>query len=408
MAERIIIANGTLVTPQEVVQHGTLVIEGGRIAEVSERRVPRSDPGVIDAGGKLVVPGFIDLHVQGCCGHDVWEADPSAVRAMAESLVRFGTTAFLATTEYNPPGIAAIRSAMADGCPGAQPLGLHIEGPFVSPRRLGAIPESYCWRPSVSALEGILQTTGPDLRLMVVAPEVEWGVEIVRELAAAGVRVAIGHSDATQEQAAAGIEAGISHATHLFNAMRGIGSADIGVAGTVLTHDEVTAELVADCIHVHPAMLALAVKLKGPHGIALISDAIRATGLPDGVYRHRENDEELHVHDGAVRLRDGTIAGSTLTLNRAICNMVRRADVPLREAVTMATHTPARILDLAESKGALQAGMDGDIAILDNAFEVWMTLVRGRIVHAEGATGCSSLSEAGPRTGPKGQGPTRA
>jgi N-acetylglucosamine-6-phosphate deacetylase len=218
---------------------------------------------------------------------------------------------------------------------------------------------------------------------MVVAPEVEGALPIIRRLTEEGVRVAIGHSAATHEEALAGLEAGISHATHLFNAMRGIASTDIGVAGTVLTSDQVTAELVADCVHVHPAMLALAVRLKGPDGIALISDAIRAAGLPDGVYRHRESDEELHVRDGAVRLRDGTLAGSTLTLNRAIRNMVDRAEVPLLDAVTMATRTPARVAGVAESKGALEAGMDADVAILDSEFEVWMTLVGGRRFESE-------------------------
>ncbi len=383
MADQVIITGGDLVTPGEVIDGGSLVIEDERITEIRRQRTSTSDPGVIDATGKLVVPGFIDLHVQGHCGHDVWEGNVAALSAMSEGLARFGTTSFLATTEYNPPAIASIREGIAAGLPGAQPLGLHIEGPFVSPKSLGAIPEAFCRPPSPSALEEVLETTGTDLRLMVVAPEVERALPVVRRLTEDGVRVAIGHSAATHEQALAGIEAGISHATHLFNAMRGIASADIGVAGTVLTSDEVTAELVADCVHVHPAMLALAVKLKGPDGIALISDAIRAAGLPDGVYRHRESDEELHVRDGAVRLGDGTLAGSTLPLNRAVRNMVERAGVPLLDAITMATRTPARVAGVAESKGALTVGMDADVAILDSEFEVWLTLIGGKRFQSE-------------------------
>lgn len=387
---RTVIRGGRLLTPAGIVDDGAVVIDGGRILFAGPASAWRgNDAGavLVDARGGWIVPGFIDLHVHGGGGGDTMDATFDALCAVARCHAQYGTTAFLATTVTAPHDrllevAAAVREAVGRWTGGAQVLGLHLEGPYVSPKRAGAQNTAHMRPPAPEELEELFAAAGGTWRLVTLAPELPGAVDAIRWLAERGVVVSIGHSDATYEEAAAGIAAGARHATHLFNAMRVLHHREPGVVGAALAHAEVTVELIADGEHVHPAALALAVACKGPQRTALVTDCMRARGLPDGVYKL--GDLDVLVQGGKARLAASpdTIAGSLLTMGEAVRFLVRTVGVPLPEAVTMASATPARIIGVADRKGSLEPGKDGDVVVLDDDLRVQATVVAGRIVYS--------------------------
>jgi N-acetylglucosamine-6-phosphate deacetylase len=379
-----LITNGRLVTPDETIEGGSLLIEGGKVARVirpDDAVAPEvgrtSEQDTIDAGGRLVMPGFIDLHLQGTGGVDVWEGTYDAVDALSRNVVAYGVTAFLGTTHYRPRAIRAICDAVSRGTCGAQILGLYMEGPFISPERRGAISRRYCLPPSLAELDRFLGDVGPALKAMTLAPEIV-PPEMIRRLTEVGVVPAVGHSDARYSEVRRGADAGIRHATHLFNAMRGLRSDEPGTVGACLLDGRISVEVIADGIHIHPAVLRLVRRVKPPEKVCLVTDAIRAAGMPEGLYPSDSGGRAVIVKDGAVRLEDGTLAGSTLTMSRAVRNMMRLAGATCNEAVRMASTNPAAVLGLSGRKGKLQEGMDADIVVADDDLQVFATFVAGR------------------------------
>lgn len=377
----------TILTPTERIEDGCVLVRDARIEAVG----PRSSVSVpaearwTDAG-ELLAPGFIDVHVHGAGGHDVMEGSPEALREIGQVLARHGTTAYVPTTvtasvEETLPALermsAAIRQARQESAwPGAEPLGIHLEGPFISRRQRGAHPERFIQESSVELLERMLAAARGEARILTVAAEIE-GVEALLRLAGEhGVVVALGHSDATYEQTTHAIELGARHGVHLFNAMRAFHHREPGIVGAILTDARVTAELIADGVHVEPAALRLVVAAKGPDGVILVSDATSATGMPEGSYQL--GPMRVTVREGACRNEEGKLAGSVLTLDRALRTMVKLG-FELSQVVRMLTLNPARLLGLAGRKGVIAPGADADLVFLGLALEVRGTVIGGRL-----------------------------
>ena len=357
---------------------------------VRDRRIERvaaSPPAVRDAervqlGGALLTPGFIDLHVHGGGGAAFTGGDEDACLAAAAFHAGHGTTGLLGTTIAAAPG--ALRGAVAaiGAAARREPivLGCHLEGPFVSRKRPGAMDPDAMRAPDAVEADSLLAAGAGAVRMLSLAPELPGAVELTRSLTRRGVVVALGHSDATLAQAQAAIAAGARHAIHAFNAMRPLHHREPGILGAVLDAPEVTCELIADGFHVDPVAMRLVLAAKGRERVALVTDAMEAAGMPDGGYRLGERPVE--VRGGRATLPEGgSLAGSTLTMDRAVANCVRLVRAPLATAVGLATTVPARVLGLADRKGLIEPGYDADLAILDAALAVTGTLVGGRWRH---------------------------
>jgi N-acetylglucosamine-6-phosphate deacetylase len=368
-----------VVTP-DGVREADVVVRGGRIVAVEPPCALGEDAEVVDVGGRWVLPGFVDLHVHGGGGAQCNTADADEVRRVARFHARHGTTSLLATTVAAPvdrllaalQAIGAAAAAPADGC--AEVLGAHLEGPFLSPRWPGAMDARHFAAPDLALADRLL--AGGVARMLSLAPELAGAPELVRAAAAAGVVVSMGHTGATYAEACAAVAAGARAATHVFNAMRLFHHREPGVLGAALDLEAVTCEVICDGVHVDPAAVRLLVRSKGPARTALVTDAIEATGLPDGDYRLGER--PISVADGRATLPGtDTIAGSTLTMGCAVRNAVELCGLGVAEAARMASTTPSELLGICDRKGVLAAGRDADIAILDPDLSVAGVLVGG-------------------------------
>jgi len=333
----------------------------------------------LDLGRRWLVPGYIDTHVHGGAGAQCNSSDASEIAAVARFHAAHGTTGLLATLVPAPvsdlaaavESVARCRSPRGDG---AAVLGVHLEGPVLNPLRAGALDPGACVPADqgVMVLERLLAAGG--VRMVTLSPELAGALRLVEALVARRVIVSLGHSDATYAQARAAVAAGARSATHLFNAMRPFHHREPGVLGAALDLPDVNCELICDGIHVDPAALRLAVSAKGPSGVRLITDATAAAGLEDGEYRLGA--ATFSVASG------GALAGSALTMDEAVRNAVRFLDLPVEQAVGLASANPARLLGLDARKGALAAGFDADIAVLDDDLRAVATMVGGRWVHS--------------------------
>jgi len=374
-------------TPQREICDGVVIVEGNRINAVgarSEVEVP-ADAKRVEAPGITLVPGFVDVHVHGAGGHDVMEATLAALDAVATTLARGGTTSFLATTVTAAPDalcqsaadIAKYISAQSPNSASAKQraeiLGIHFEGPFISPARRGVHPVEWIVAPSLALFARMLEAAAGTARILTLAPEMPGGLDLIDAARKAGVVAALGHTDATYGQAMDAIAHGTRHAAHVFNAMRPFSHRDTGVLGAVLTSSLVTAELIADGVHVDEAAMKLLLNAK-PGGVILVSDGTAAIGMPDGKYRLGNFD--VQVTGGVVRNSEGKLAGSALTLDRALRNIVALG-VPLDEAVRMLTLYPARLLGLESRKGIIAAGVDADLVFLDSQLQISRVVTRG-------------------------------
>ena len=380
---------GRALTPHAEIPDAIVLIEDGHIAAVGSRVEVRVPEGAkeIHAQDQTVVPGFVDLHIHGAGGHDVMEAGADALDAVTSNAARFGTTTIVATTVSAPieetcrslEGIARyIRSPQnqhPSSVPRAEIVGIHLEGPFINPKRRGVHPAEAIIPPDASTLDRLLSAADGFARILTLAPELPGALDLIGRARAAGLVAAMGHTDATYEQARAAIDCGASHAVHVFNAMRPFSHRETGVLGAVLTDSRVTAEIIADGIHVDEPAIRLLLSAKGTERVLLVSDGTAATGMRDGTYEL--GPLEVIVQGGVCRSREGRLAGSTLTLERAIRNVVSLG-VPLLEVVRMATLYPARRLGVTGRKGALVAGVDADLVLLTPQLEVAGVMTRGR------------------------------
>jgi N-acetylglucosamine-6-phosphate deacetylase len=374
-----------ILTPHEEILDSVIVVEDGKITQMGHRdevRIP-DDSEHCAAGDKIVIPGFVDVHIHGAGGHDVMEGTDEALAGVARTLARHGTTSFLATTVTASPddicrsveGIARYMSVQYETDQArAEVLGVHFEGPFISSARRGVHPKEWVQLPSAELLERFLRAASGNARILTIAPELLGAVPCIEAARNAGLVVAMGHTDATYEQARAAIARGVHHAVHVYNAMRPFSHRDSGVIGAVLTTPDVTAELIADGVHVEEAAMRILLQAKGAGCVILVSDGISATGMPDGKYKLGKF--EVTVSDGVCRNTEGKLAGSTLTLDRALRNVVGMG-FPLSDAVRMLTSNPAKLLGLEFKKGALRVGADADIVLLDRDLQVTNVWARG-------------------------------
>ncbi|MDT8898125.1 N-acetylglucosamine-6-phosphate deacetylase [Thermanaerothrix sp. 4228-RoL] len=377
----LLIDNATLYTPTQCYKPGRLLIAEGRILAVGtpeQVSAPAGTP-VLDAQDLIVTPGWLELQINGGFGFDFTE-NPTTIWEVARQLPRYGVTAFLPTIVTSPLSQveAALETWKAGPPPdfrGATPLGWHIEGPFLNPGRKGAHNPAYLQLPNPSTVEGWRPDQG--VRLVTLAPELPGAEAVIHYLVSQGVRVSAGHSLATYEQALHAFSLGVTYGTHLFNAMPPLEHRAPGLAGALLTHPDLTVGLIADGIHVHPAMVALAWRAKGPHRLTLVTDAMAALGMPPGEYRL--GDLEVRVDATSVRLPDGTLAGSLLSLDTAMRNLMAFSGCTLAEALCTVTSTPAAVLGL-EDRGYLRPGYRADLVLLSVTHEVVITLIGGEPV----------------------------
>lgn len=378
MTAALVLRGGRVVTPDGVVD-ADVVVHGTRIHAVEPPRPRGEQAHVIELAGRWVLPGFVDVHVHGGGGAQCNTTDPDEVRRVASFHAQHGTTALLATTVSAPvddllAALDAIGTAAAAPAPGAADiLGAHLEGPFLSRDWPGAMDPAHFRPPDAATAERLLT---PHVRLITLAPELPGAAELIATATAQGIAVSLGHSGATYAQTRAATEAGARAATHAFNAMRPLHHREPGILGAALDLDALTTEVIADGHHVAPAAVRLLTRLKGPHRTMLVTDAIEAAGLPDGDYRLGAR--PIHVVDGQATLPGTeTIAGSTLTMDAAVRNVVAFAGVEVEDAARMAATTPAEMLGIADRKGAVAPGRDADLAILDRDLTLAAVLTRG-------------------------------
>jgi N-acetylglucosamine-6-phosphate deacetylase len=375
------IVNGNVYTPDQVTAPGTVLIEEERIAVVGPANTVAIPSGaeVIDAAGMAVAPGFIDVHTHGLMGHDGMGAGLAHVIG---DLPAFGVTAFLGTTLTLPrdetlADLEAMAEVLDAPPPGARCLGIHLEGPFLSPARPGMATSDWFEPLSWESFQAFQQAASGHIRMVTFAPEVGQARECIPRLIAAGVVPVIGHSNATFEQVAEAVRLGLRHATHTFNAMRPLHHREPGVVGAVMYFDEIVAELVADGVHVHPAVMAILLRVKGLERVVLVSDASPLAGLPDGEYEWEH--KTVFVRDGSCRLADGTIAGAHALLDTGVRNLVNLVGLSLEQALVPATCVPADVLGLR--KGRLAPGYDADIVLLDGGYRPVFTMVEGEVTY---------------------------
>lgn len=360
-----------------------IAVEGDRIAKVGPDLHGKDE---VDCSGCLITPGFVDIHIHGCAGADTCDGKRESVAAMAAHLVRQGVTSFCPTTMTVPlpqieAALAAVRDCMENPPEGAAVLGANMEGPYISEKRLGAQKKEAVRKPDWQEFERLNQNCGGIVRLVDMAPECEGAEEFIRRISRSCC-VSIAHTDAGYEQAKASFGWGVTHATHLFNAMNGLNHRAPGVVGAVFDDPNVRAEIICDGFHIHPAVLRIAFRILGENRTVVISDSMRAAGLPDGI--SELGGQKVYIKDGHARLADGTIAGSTTNLLQEIQNLVRFG-VPLRQAVQSATINPAREVGAEDETGSICAGKYADLAVLDGGLGLRFTVARGRVFRRQTA-----------------------
>ncbi len=377
--------NVRLITPDGLSGGYEISIEGSRIVslEKPDKIYPEAlDETVIDCKGLIASPGFIDVHIQGGGGSCVMDGTCEAIDVICETHARYGTTGLLLTPIPDKEGdyknLRTISEAIDTGTDGASILGIHLEGPFINPKMKGGFSLKHIEKPSVDLFKKYEEACGDRIRLCTIAPELEGSDEVIDYMVSEGVVVSIGHTDASYGQVKEAVSKGVSHVTHLFNAMRPFHHREPGVVGGSLLMDELTVQIIADGIHIHPAGVDLAVRAKGTERIVLITDAVKPLDMPEG--RYPSFGYNVIVKDGSVRLEDGTLSGSLLSMNRAVSNTCNFAGLTLWESVNMASLNPARVMRLSDRKGSIEPGKDADIVLLDDDFNVHLTMVEGKIV----------------------------
>ena len=392
MKTKLKIYNGRILTPYRIIPQGTVVITGNSITEVSEGNPEVPDAIEIDAKGQYIAPGFIDIHVHGGGGHDFMDGTVNAFLKIAETHARYGTTSMLPTTLTSEKDellrtLELYKQADKENVSGAQFLGMHLEGPYFAMNQRGAQDPRYIRNPDPEEYKDILSQSS-DIRRWSAAPELKGAIEFAHYLKSRGVLVALAHTDAIYEEALIGFENGFTLATHFYSCMNGVTRKNVfryaGVIECAYLIDEMDVEVIADGIHCPPPLLKLIYKIKGVDRIALITDAMRAAGMPEGesILGSLHNGLKVIVEDGVAKLPDrSSFAGSVATADRLVRTMVTMAGVPLLEAVRMITKTPASILGIADRKGSIVPGKDADIVIFDDHIQVQTTIVQGRIIY---------------------------
>ena len=371
--------NATLYTPSGMLDHGAMIVSGETITALGPEHDLSCPPNTsrFDANGQYLVPGFIDLQINGAFGMD-FTFDPESIWQVGEQIIRFGVTSFLPTIISSPPETTRIaQSVIQKGPPanyhGARVIGLHLEGPYLNPEKHGAHNPDYLCLPEPEIYGHWSPATS--VRLVTLAPELSGALTAVHTLIKHGVVVSAGHSQASLSQSQAGIEAGIRYGTHLFNAMPAFDHRQPGLVGALLTDQRLTSGIIVDGIHVHPATVNLAWKVLGESRTSLVTDAMAALGMPPGEYQL--GGHKVFVDGSSAKLADGTLAGSLLSLDQAMRNLIKFTGCSLDEALAAITHVPARLLGLNSSLGNLLGGAKADLVLLSHDLRITAVWLNG-------------------------------
>jgi N-acetylglucosamine-6-phosphate deacetylase len=366
-----------------LIPNPIITLDGDRIASIASRTESAlpAEAHVLDFPGATLAPAFLDIHIHGAAGHDVMEATPEALNAITRFLALRGTGSFLATTVTAPldatlrslEGLAKlIARPQQNGT--ARPLGIHLEGPFLSHSKRGVHPPEYLLEPSISTFDKLYEAAGGNVRLMTLAPELPGAAELAGHATKRGVRVSVGHSNATSAETRAAISAGATSATHTFNAMRPLDHREPGILGTVLTDDSVYAELICDGIHSTPEMARLWWRAKGPDRAVLVTDAMSATGMPEGEYQL--GGFAVTVANGRA-MRDGVLAGSVLTLDRALANCIRFTGATVDQTLRLMTTNPSALIGVGDQAGSVAVGRAANLVAVGSTGQLLETILKG-------------------------------
>jgi N-acetylglucosamine-6-phosphate deacetylase len=372
-----------------------LEIEDGRIIGIGSRATSELSPTghQLDFPGATLAPSFFDIHIHGAAGYDVMEATPEALHAVGRFLASRGTSRYLATTVTAPleatlkslSGLAKLlNQQQSGGAAGheraqAMPAGIHLEGPFLSHIKRGVHPPEYLLTPDIGLFDRFYEAAEGHIRLLTLAPELPGAAEFAAHATSKGVRISVGHSNATAAETRATIAAGARSATHTFNAMRPLDHREPGILGVVLANDDLFAELICDGIHVDPALVKLWWRAKGPHRAILVTDAMSATGMPDGEYQL--GGFAVHVADGRATA-NGVLAGSVLTLDKALTNFLAFTGTSLEEALPLLTRNPSAMTGAPDDESRIRVGGDASFVVLDAQGNLRTTLIRGESVES--------------------------
>lgn len=356
-------------------------IENGRIAYIGNEE--NIEP-IFETDG-IVVPGFIDEHIHGAGGADAMDGTVESLQTISEFLAKEGTTGFLATTMTQSPenitnALKAVKKVREKGeYKGAEVLGVHLEGPFISPKHVGAQPLEYVATPDAELFDKYNEASGNSIKIVTLAPEVEGGLGLVKHLSNIGVVASVGHTGGKYADVVNAVAAGATNVTHTYNAQTGLHHREAGVVGAAMLLDELNCEMICDTIHVSVPAIKLVIKNKPHDKYTLITDAMRAKGMPDG--KSELGGQDVFVNNGEARLADGTLAGSVLKMNVAVKNLVEKAGVPFTDAIDFATYNPAKNIGVLNERGTIEVGKRADLTVLNSDFEVLYTLVNGKIVY---------------------------
>ena len=363
------------------IEKGSLLIENGIIKEINPSET--NDSNSIDCNGLYVSPGFVDVHIHGAGGHDTMDGTFEAINEISKTICKYGTTSFTPTTMTMSANdilksMTSIKKAKLEGTDGAIVLGAHLEGPFISPSAIGAQNPNFLIAPSFENFKSMTGDAIDSVVSITMAPEVSGAKELASQLTDMGIRCSIGHTKATYEEAIEGIKCGFCHSTHLFNAMTGFTHREPGVVGATFESD-ITTETISDGIHISYPSLRIAYKQKGIDKTLLVTDAMCACGMPDGTYAL--GGQPVIVKNGAARLENGALAGSVLTLNKAVKNILDNSEYKLYEIIKMASYNGAKFCKVDDKKGQIKENFDADLVIFDENIDVKMTIVGGKIVY---------------------------
>lgn len=380
----ILIHHVSLILPEKVEYDSWLVIDNGVIADYGTGIPPQSDrfTSVMDGKGQYLLPGFVDIHVHGGASHDFMDAKDKQLDDITSFHMKHGTTSMLATTVTGSQQqianvLEAVAQYQAQDMPYAQLIGVHLEGPFLNPKWKGAQNEVYMIEPQPAWLKQWQQQYPSLIKMQTVAPEIEGAGAYIQLLKEYGIVAACGHTDATYAQIEAAVTHGLSHAVHTYNAMKGLHHREAGTLGAVMLNDRITAEIIADGIHVHEAAVKLLIKVKGTERVVLVTDAISAAGMPDGDYEL--GGLPVIVEQGVARLKqDGSLAGSTLTMNEGFRFLVEQAGVSLNEASCMASLNPASVIGMQHKIGSIAVGKQADLLLMDKQYNIKEVFIKGK------------------------------
>jgi N-acetylglucosamine-6-phosphate deacetylase len=362
------------------IENGSILVENGKIKKINPNECNTDN--VVDAHGLYLSPGFIDVHIHGAGGFDTMDGTDEAINNIAKTIVKHGTTSFVPTTmtvstKAIYKSMKAIKKLKQNGTSGANVLGAHLEGPFINSEAIGAQNPKYILPPSISNYKKMVGDCEDAVISITLAPEVNGAKELIKYLSEKGIVCSIGHTKATYEQSMEGIKSGISHSTHLYNAMTPLNHRAPGVVGSIFDSN-ITTETISDGIHVSYPALRIAYKQKSTDNVLLITDAMMACCMPDGEYSL--GGQDVIVNNSAARLKSGSLAGSVLTLDKAVYNVYKNCNLPLNEVVKMATYNGAKHCKVDDHKGLIKEGYDADLILFDDDINIKKVFVSGKEV----------------------------